>query len=100
MTLKQLLAMGALAMSLTLTGGPAMADEDSDLCGASALQDRIGESVTGTTPDDLRVGGERVTTAGSVRVVEKGQPMTMDHRLDRLTIEVDDDGNLVSATCV
>lgn len=102
MTFKQLVALGAIGVSLVLAGGPAMADEDpaSDECGASALQDRIGEPVTGTTADDLHVGGERVTTAKTVRVVKEGQPMTMDHRVDRLTIQIDEEGNLVSATCV
>lgn len=102
MTLKQLLAMGAIGASLCLTA-PAIADEpgEPDECGASALQDRIGESVSGTTVDDLRIGGEPVSIpAKAVRVVEEGQPMTMDFREDRLTIEVDEDGNMLTARCV
>lgn len=96
--MKQLLAMGAIGMSLALAT-PAIADEP-DECGAGPLQSRIGEPVTGTTADDLHIGGEPVTTAKMVRVVKQGQPMTMDFHADRLTIEVDDDGNLLSARCV
>lgn len=101
MTMKQIFAMSAVGVSLALAS-PAVADEpgEPDECGASALQNRIGEPVTGTTPEDLTVGGERVTTAKSVRVVKEGQPMTMDYRVDRLTIETDEAGNLVSARCV
>lgn len=102
MKMKQLLVTGAIGISLALAGA-AVADETgaSDECGAGALQDRIGEPVTGTTAEDLVIGGEPVAvTANAVRVVGEGQPMTMDFREDRLTIEVDEDGNLVSARCV
>lgn len=96
---RQFLLIGAV---LAFTGC-ATADEmpDEDQCGASALQNRLGEPVAGTTPEDLTIGGEPVsTTARTVRVVQTGDPMTMDLRLDRLTIEVDENRNLVSARCV
>ena len=96
---RQFLSIGAALAFI----GCATADEmpDEDQCGAAALQDRVGEAVSGTTPQDLTIGGEPVSvSANSIRVVETGDPMTMDLRLDRLTIEVDEDRNLVSARCV
>lgn len=69
-------------------------------CGAASLQDKVGQPVIGSTASDLRVGGQPVRTAGTVRVVRQGQPMTMDFRVDRLTIETDANANLVSARCV
>ncbi|KQM30087.1 I78 family peptidase inhibitor [Sphingomonas sp. Leaf10] len=36
---------------------------------------------------------------GQVRIVRRGQAMTMDLRPDRLTIMVDDDGRVIAARC-
>lgn len=102
MAMKQIFAASAVGLSVALTGCVATAGNsvEPDECGASALQNRVGEPVTGTTPEDLHVGGDRVTTAQLVRVVQPGQPVTEDFRPDRLTIEVDEDGNLLTARCV
>lgn len=102
MITKRLLASSVVGTALVLAAA-AVADEpgEPDECGANILQDRIGEAVTGSTTDDLQVGGERVVvSANAVRVVGPGDAMTMDFRSDRLTIDVDEDGNLVSARCV
>lgn len=98
----RLFTMAVFGAALAMAGCAATGEDvaDADQCGAEALQDRIGEPVTGTTAEDLLVSGEPVTGANFVRVVEEGQPMTMDYRPDRLTIEVDESGNLVSARCV
>lgn len=36
----------------------------------------------------------------TLRVVKSGDPMTMDYRQDRLTVEVDDKGKIVRASIV
>lgn len=99
------LAAGAIVTSLALagctaTGGATGPEQPANDCGAAALQDKIGQPVTGTTAADVRVGGEPVQSLGSVRVVGPNDQMTMDFREDRLTIETDAAGNLVSARCV
>lgn len=68
-------------------------------CGAAALQGRVGQPVSGTTAQTLRVGGEPAASRGNVRVVAPGQAVTMDFNPDRLTIETDAAGNLVRAQC-
>lgn len=101
----RILAAGAAIFALGAAGctsagaGSATPSPPAD-CGAAALQDRIGQPVTGTTAADLRIGGEPVASRGTVRVVGPGQAMTMDYREDRLTIETDADGNLATARCV
>src|SRR5687768_15280055 len=68
-------------------------------CGASLLQDRIGEPVTGTSAQDARVGGRPVQSRGAVRIYQSGQPVTQDYSEFRLNLETDAAGNLVIATC-
>lgn len=103
MAMKQLLAMSAIGASLALAGCAAIADEpgETDECGAGALQGRIGEPVTGTNSDGFQISDEPIPVPqGGIRVVGPNDAMTMDFRLDRLTIETDEDGNLVTARCV
>lgn len=96
------MAGGVLAASIILSGCTATGSNPpaANGCGATAVQDRVGQPVTGTTAENLRIGGEPVPTDGPVRVVGPGQPVTMDFRADRLTIETDEEGNMVSARCV
>lgn len=68
-------------------------------CGASALANRTGQEVTGTTAQDVRVGGEAVRSSGTVRVIGPGQAVTQDYRPDRLNLEVSAAGSLVRAYC-
>lgn len=68
-------------------------------CGAGALMNKVGQPVTGTTAQDVRVGGQPIATAGAVRVIAPGQPVTQDYRPDRLNLEVNDIGNLVRPFC-
>lgn len=99
MTGRQFLLIGA-ALAFT---GCATADEmpDEDQCGAAALQTKVGEPVTGSASDGYQIAGETIPAPeGGIRVVGPNDAMTMDFRLDRLTIEVDDDRNLISARCV
>lgn len=102
---KKLSTLAAIVFGAALMSGPAMASEtepapvDAVDCGAEALQDRLGEAVSGTSADDVTVGGEPVEAAGVVRVVGPGDAVTMDFVAERLTLETDEDGNLVRAQC-
>ena len=105
MTHNRLLAAGTLFAGLALAGctvsggsGTTPPAPPAD-CGAAALAGKTGQPVAGQTAADLTVGGEPVQSRGNVRVVAPGQPVTMDFRPDRLTIETDASGNLVSAQC-
>lgn len=68
-------------------------------CGASLLQDRTGQPVSGTSAADARVGGDPVRSQGTVRIYQTGQPVTQDFSESRLNLETDADGNLVLASC-
>lgn len=99
------LTLGTAVFGLVLIGSAAMAGdartaqvEPAD-CGDKALQDSLGEPVTGTVAEDVQVGGEPVEAPASVRVVGPGDSVTMDFNPERLTLETDEDGNLVRAQC-
>lgn len=68
-------------------------------CGADALAGKTGQSVVGSTAQDVRVGGQSIAVPGALRVIKPGQAVTMDFRHDRLNLEVDASGNLVRAHC-
>lgn len=68
-------------------------------CGAAALQDRVGQQVTGSTAADVRIDGVPVQSRGSVRVIAPGQAVTMDFNAERLNLETDSTGRLVRAHC-
>jgi hypothetical protein len=57
-----------------------------DACGAAAFQHLVGARAT---------AAEGMTAPGPVRVFRTGQPVTMDHRPDRLNIELDARGRTV-----
>lgn len=68
-------------------------------CGASVLQDKLGEHVTGRSADDAAVGGTPVRSRGDVRVIAPGQPVIQNYSDSRLNLETDASGNLERATC-
>jgi hypothetical protein len=70
-----------------------------DDCGASLLQDRLGEPVTGSSAADAAVGGAPVRSKGEVRVIAPGQAVIQNYSESRLNLEVDAGGNLVRASC-
>jgi len=101
------LALAAVSLSATLAlaaCSSSITPPDTSLpppldCGAGALMNKIGQPVTGSTAQDVRVGGSPIATSGTVRVIAPGQPVTQDYRPDRLNLEVSDIGNLVRPTC-
>jgi hypothetical protein len=68
-------------------------------CGASLLEDKIGEPVTGSSATDATVGGVPVRSKGDVRVIAPGQAVIQNYIESRLNLEVDGNGNLVRASC-
>lgn len=59
-----------------------------------------GQSMIGRAADDRAIASiRRATHSRTVRVVKPGQPVTMDFRPDRLTVEVDHRNRIVSARC-
>ncbi len=58
-------------------------------CGASGYQSLLGSNIAAITlPGDL-----------GARIYRRGDPVTMDHRPDRLNIETDDLGQVLSVHC-
>jgi hypothetical protein len=68
-------------------------------CGASLLEDKIGEPVTGSSATDAAVGGVPVRSKGDVRVIAPGQAVIQNYSESRLNLEVDAAGNLVRVSC-
>lgn len=64
-----------------------------DLGGCGAERVERGQPV----PDALLAQAQ--AHPGQVRIVRRGQAMTMDLRPERLTIVVDDDGRVIAARC-
>ncbi|HCO54703.1 MAG TPA: hypothetical protein DIT93_06760 [Pelagibacterium sp.] len=95
----------ALATSIILAGcSTTVTPPDTSMpppldCGAQALSGKIGQPVIGSTAQDVRIDGQAVNSAGTVRVIAPGMAVTQDFRPDRLNLEVDDSGNLVRAYC-
>jgi starvation-inducible outer membrane lipoprotein len=89
----------ALAACSSTTTPPSTSMPPPIDCGAQALAGKTGQSVIGSTAQDVRVGGEAINTAGTVRVITPGMAVTQDFRPDRLNLEVDAAGNLVRAYC-
>lgn len=92
------------AMLMLMVGG-CMTDGDRDRPGRpgpgprECKADRA-QSMIGRPADDRAIQSiRRMSHARTVRVVKPGQPVTMDFRPDRLTVEVDGRNRIVSARC-
>jgi hypothetical protein len=66
------------------------------MCDANAVQRYMGAGISPQLQSRLRARSH----ASSVRVVRPGQPMTMDFRRDRLTVDVDARGRITGMRCV
>lgn len=64
-------------------------------CDTSAVQDYIGQNYS----DALRQMITSQSDADSVRVLEPGQPFTLDYRQERLNIYLDEDGRISDLRC-
>jgi len=101
--MRQLPTLTALAAALTLAAcappgptDPGPTADASDACGASAAQAAVGATRAEAEPI-IRRASE--TAGGTYRIVEHGQPMTMDFRGDRLTVRVGRDGLIETVAC-
>ncbi|MGQ0567665.1 MAG: I78 family peptidase inhibitor [Gemmobacter sp.] len=63
---------------------------DPDACGASALQDFVGQ------PEAVIYA---TTFVGTIRVVRPGQPVTEDYSTSRTNFHLDERGRIASITC-
>jgi hypothetical protein len=93
-----------LSAALVLSGCSSAAQPVTELpppedCGASLLQDKLGQPVSGSSATDATVSGVLVRSKGDVRVIAPGQAVTQDHSEARLNLETDAFGNLVKASC-
>lgn len=94
----------ALAIATVLAGcsnttPPAAQLPPSADCGASELQDQLGQPVTGASASDAAVDGVPVRSKGDMRVIAPGQAVIQNYSEDRLNLETDASGNLVRASC-
>jgi hypothetical protein len=93
-----------LSAALALSGCTSAAQPGANLpppddCGASLLQDKIGEPVSGSSATDATVSGVLVRSKGDVRVIAPGQAAIQNYSEARLNLETDASGNLVKASC-
>ena len=77
------------ACTTTATPPPASA------CNADAIKAYIGQSATPAVIEAAR----KAAGAGLVRALKPNQPATLDYRVERINILVDDDNKILSATC-
>jgi hypothetical protein len=90
------LMLGPSFAEKTKTARPALAHPPAmEGCDVSEL-----DFVTGKMLDEaLKARAQEATGAASVRVYRKGEPVTQDLRADRLNLELDQAGRVVSARC-
>ncbi|SOD99815.1 I78 family peptidase inhibitor [Caenispirillum bisanense] len=86
----------------TATPEPAAAAEgtpdDLSSCGASALAGSVGDFLVAGTAGPGEVNVDDLPQPN--RIIGPGMAMTMDYRRDRLTVEVDGRGRILSLRCV
>ena len=69
-----------------------MSDMEKDACGASAYRSLIGQDRAAVTEAGLISGPD-------IRIIGPGSMVTMDHRPDRLNIELDADDKVIAVRC-
>jgi hypothetical protein len=93
--MKQILILAVAALSLSACAThPSLSTPGSDggvlPCGADDMDYLIGQHVSGVDLESL---------AEKVRVISPGDMVTMDHRPDRLNIDLDASGTIVALRC-
>lgn len=64
-------------------------------CDASAIQRHLGAAYTPTLGAEM----QRTVGARTTRVIRPGEAVTMDYRTDRLNVELDGAGRIVTLRC-
>ncbi|HHY02895.1 MAG TPA: hypothetical protein GX686_08530 [Paracoccus sp.] len=93
MTIFPRLALGALpllALAACIETAPMPADDNQDLCGASALSGLVGQPAEVLQTLQLPAG---------TRIIKPGDPVTRDLRRDRLNVEIGADGRIANVAC-
>ncbi|HRO14639.1 MAG TPA: I78 family peptidase inhibitor [Paracoccus sp. (in: a-proteobacteria)] len=85
-----LIALPLLALAACVEPAAPLPEPDTDACKASSYQGLVGQPGA--------VLKSMMLPAGS-RVIEPGQPVTMDYRVDRLNIEIGTDGRIAKVAC-
>jgi len=83
------LGIGAIALAACQPDREA-APDTAKSCGADALQHLVGEP---------RSAFESQNIDAPTRILPPGSVMTMDHRLDRLNIDLDEEGQITRIWC-
>lgn len=91
-----LLLAGPTLAEKTKTARPALATPPAmEGCDVTEPKELVGK----TYDEALAARAKELTGAAVVRVMRPGQMVTMDYREDRLTLELDAAGKVVSARC-
>jgi K+/H+ antiporter YhaU regulatory subunit KhtT len=90
------LLLGPTLAEKTGTSRPALANPPAmEGCDVSDVKDLVGQPYN----EALAARARDMTGATIVRIVRPGEAVTMDYREDRLTLELDAAGKVVSARC-
>ncbi|QGX99606.1 hypothetical protein EI983_15565 [Roseovarius faecimaris] len=81
---------GLLLAGCMQTTAPAPAPDPDDSCGKAMFADLVGEPAANHSFD---------AAPGDVRVIYPGQAVTMDHRPDRLNVDVNRNGDIGRLWC-
>jgi len=95
-------SLATLALAGCVTSRPAAAPAEppapaqAGTCGAEKVSSFVGSQAS----DEVLAKIKAISGAQAIRVVAPNGMMTMDYRLDRLTIETGDDGRIVRLRCI
>lgn len=78
------------------TGAAPPEDAMDVTCNAAAAQPWVGKPASDA---NLAAAKAAVGAKGDLRVINPGQPVTLDYRFDRLNVEVDNKRLIVKVTC-
>lgn len=81
------LVVGVFALAGCKSEDPDGVEEGADQCGASALQDRVGQPVADFEFDE------------DTRIIGPNTAVTQDYRVDRLNVEIDDNDIITRIAC-
>lgn len=75
---------------------PPAAGDATAQCDAAAAQSFVGKEASEATVTEAQAAAG---AKGAARVIKPGQPVTMDYRIDRLNVAVDERNVIASITC-
>lgn len=90
----RLLGLSAIAMLMSACATPATPPA-AGACNADAIRPYVGQVATSVVVESAR----KAAGAQLVRALKPNDPVTMDYRVERINILVDDANKIVRATC-